>query len=108
MKSAIVLVVALPLAAQVSFDRIRQSDAEPGNWLTYSGNYNAQRYSRLDQINAAKCETPAADVGLPDQSDGFVRSVTVGRRRHHVRKRAGGQRNRARYHHRPAALEIPA
>jgi alcohol dehydrogenase (cytochrome c) len=52
MKSAILLVVALPLAAQVSFDRLRQSDAEPGNWLTYSGNYNAQRYSRLDQINA--------------------------------------------------------
>src|SRR5579863_3398911 len=52
MKYVILLVAALPLAAQVSFDRIRQSDAEPGNWLTYSGNYNAQRYSRLDQINA--------------------------------------------------------
>src|SRR3974377_2098527 len=42
----------LPLAAQVSFDRIRQADSEPGNWLTYSGTYSAQRHSRLDQINS--------------------------------------------------------
>jgi len=47
------LAAVLPLAAQVSFDRLRQADSEPGNWLTYSGNYSAQRYSRLDQINAA-------------------------------------------------------
>jgi alcohol dehydrogenase (cytochrome c) len=46
-------VVALPLDAQVSFDRLRQADSEPGNWLTYSGNYNAQRYSGLDQITTA-------------------------------------------------------
>jgi len=53
MKSAfLILAAAIPLAAQVSYDRIRQADSEPGNWLTYSGGYNAQRYSRLDQINA--------------------------------------------------------
>ena len=45
--------VSLPLAAQVSFDRLRQSDAEPGNWLTYSGNYSSHRYSGLDQITGA-------------------------------------------------------
>ena len=44
---------SLPLAAQVSFDRLRQSDAEPGNWLTYSGNYSSHRYSGLSQITAA-------------------------------------------------------
>ena len=27
------------------------SDAEPENWLTYSGNYFGQRYTRLDQID---------------------------------------------------------
>src|SRR5881296_272135 len=53
MKSAfLILAAAIPLAAQVSYDRIRQADSEPGNWLTYSGGYNAQRYSRLDQINS--------------------------------------------------------
>ena len=53
MKYPLLLVtIFLPLAAQVSYDRIRQADADPGNWLTYSGNYNAQRYSGLNQINA--------------------------------------------------------
>src|SRR5271170_1838404 len=47
------LAAVLPLAAQVSFDRLRLSDSEPGNWLTYSGNYSAQRYSGLNQITAA-------------------------------------------------------
>jgi alcohol dehydrogenase (cytochrome c) len=36
--------------AQVTFERIRQAEREPGNWLTYSGNYSAHRYSALDQI----------------------------------------------------------
>jgi alcohol dehydrogenase (cytochrome c) len=42
---------AWALPAQVTYERILNSDAEPGNWLTYSGNYNGQRYSKLDQIN---------------------------------------------------------
>ena len=54
MKLAIVLfATVLSLPAQVSYDRLRQSDSDPGNWLTYSGSYNAQRYSHLNQINAA-------------------------------------------------------
>src|ERR1700687_4529016 len=48
-----IFTVVLPLAAQVSYDRLRQSDSEPGNWLTYSGNYSAHRYSRLNQITTA-------------------------------------------------------
>src|ERR1700678_3822989 len=52
-RSVCLLALVLPLSAQVSFDRLRQADSAPGNWLTYSGNYNAQRYSRLDQITAA-------------------------------------------------------
>ncbi len=37
--------------AQVTFDRIRHAEREPANWLTYSGDYAAHRYSPLDQIN---------------------------------------------------------
>jgi alcohol dehydrogenase (cytochrome c) len=37
--------------AQVPFDRIVDSDAEPGSWLTYSGNYLGHRFSALDEIN---------------------------------------------------------
>src|ERR1051326_5890555 len=39
--------------AHVPFERIRDADKEPGNWLTYSRDYTGQRYSPLDQINAA-------------------------------------------------------
>ena len=54
MKRTICLLAAvLPLAAQVSYERLRQADSEPANWLTYSGNYSAQRYSGLNQITPA-------------------------------------------------------
>jgi alcohol dehydrogenase (cytochrome c) len=45
-------------AAQVPFERIRKTAAEPGNWLTYSGNYEAHRFSPLTQL------TPANVAGL--------------------------------------------
>jgi alcohol dehydrogenase (cytochrome c) len=47
------LVFSLTMSGQVAFDRLRQADLEPGNWLTYSGNYSAHRYSRLNQVTAA-------------------------------------------------------
>src|SRR5437016_4952739 len=42
-RAALPLVLAVSLQAQVQFDRIRHSDSEPQNWLTYSGNYAAHR-----------------------------------------------------------------
>ena len=50
MKSVLAIALTLPLSAQVGYERILRSDAEPGNWLTYSGNYAAHRYSSLDSI----------------------------------------------------------
>jgi len=51
MKAACALVACVLAAeAQVPYERIRGAESEPGNWLTYSGNYNGQRYSALDQI----------------------------------------------------------
>jgi alcohol dehydrogenase (cytochrome c) len=44
--------------AQVPFERIRQAQSEPGNWLTYSGNYHGHRHSLLTEI------TPANVAGL--------------------------------------------
>src|SRR4051812_36116962 len=46
------LAATLAARAQVSYERIRGAAAEPGNWLTYSGNYAGHRHSPLDQINA--------------------------------------------------------
>ena len=36
--------------AQVGSDRLDRAVEEPGNWLTYSGNYFSDRHSRLDRI----------------------------------------------------------
>jgi alcohol dehydrogenase (cytochrome c) len=36
--------------AQVTFDRILQSEKEPQSWLTYSGSFKSQRYSTLTQV----------------------------------------------------------
>jgi len=46
----IILLAAVVASAQVSVDRITKSASEPGNWLTYSGSYNGNRYSTLTQI----------------------------------------------------------
>ena len=35
----------------VSFEQLATADRYPGAWLTYSGSYQSQRYSRLDQVN---------------------------------------------------------
>ena len=54
-RRAVFFVIGAALAAglvtaQVPSDRIAKASAEPGNWLTYSGNYNGNRYSTLTQI----------------------------------------------------------
>ncbi|MGA8766781.1 MAG: PQQ-dependent dehydrogenase, methanol/ethanol family [Candidatus Acidiferrales bacterium] len=41
---------ALPSLAQVPYERLMKSDAEPQNWLTYGGNYGSQRFSGLKEM----------------------------------------------------------
>jgi alcohol dehydrogenase (cytochrome c) len=44
--------VSSPLAAaEVTFERLKNAESEPGNWLTNHKTYDAKRYSPLDQIN---------------------------------------------------------
>ena len=35
----------------VNFDRLKNAQNEPQNWLIMNGDYNATRYSKLTQIN---------------------------------------------------------
>src|SRR5580704_17657221 len=58
MKRLLILTIAAAasLSAQITFDRLLHADREPQNWLTYSGTYNAQRYSLLDQITPANAK----------------------------------------------------
>jgi hypothetical protein len=48
-----VALLTVPLLAQVPYERIRNAEREPNNWLTYSGNYASHHYSPLNQINRA-------------------------------------------------------
>jgi alcohol dehydrogenase (cytochrome c) len=45
--------LAVPLPAQVSFDRLLHAADTPQDWLNYSGGYLSQRYSPLGQITPA-------------------------------------------------------
>ena len=48
---ALLVVAAVSLQAQVTFDRLLHPEKESQNWLTYSGNLLGHRYSLLSQIN---------------------------------------------------------
>ena len=45
-----------PAFTPVTYERLLNSDDEPGNWLMYSGNYASQRYSDLDQVTPANVD----------------------------------------------------
>ena len=45
------LPAALLAQINVPYERIRDANKEPGNWLSYSRDYSGQRYSPLDQVN---------------------------------------------------------
>ena len=44
------LAIAQTTSGPITFERIQNSNREPQNWLTYSGNNMGQRYSLLTQI----------------------------------------------------------
>ena len=56
--AAVAALLVSPAFAQVSFERIRGVEKEPGSWLTYSGNLQGQRFSPLKEL------TPENVVGL--------------------------------------------
>jgi alcohol dehydrogenase (cytochrome c) len=57
MKGILLLLPAVMLLdGQVPYERILNAHSEPGNWLTYSGDYQAHGYSALDQINTSNVD----------------------------------------------------
>ena len=45
------ILLALTVHAQVTYDKLLNAPRDPGNWMTYSGRYAGWRFSDLDQIN---------------------------------------------------------
>ena len=50
------LLAGSPAWGQVSYERIRDADKTPGDWLTYHGSYKSWHYSAIDQINASNVD----------------------------------------------------
>ncbi len=72
----LVAVLALPLAAaaQVTSQRLERAASEPKNWLMYSGTYDSQRYSRLNQITRANVKNLELQWIVQDQVPGVWQS----------------------------------
>ena len=62
--------VRVDVPGGLSFDRLRNSAAEPQNWLTYWGDYQGRHYSSLKQIDTANVGRLQAQwsAQLPGQS----------------------------------------
>ena len=46
----------MPLFSPVTWERLVNAADEPQNWLMYSGTFDSQRFSRLDQINTGNVD----------------------------------------------------
>jgi len=46
-------------STSVTYDRLLHAEAEPQNWLTYSGSYDSRRFSKLSEINRGNVKSLA-------------------------------------------------
>jgi PQQ-dependent dehydrogenase (methanol/ethanol family) len=62
--------ILVDLPGGLSFDRLRNAQAEPQNWLTYWGDYQGHHFSTLDQINPGNVKQLQArwSVQMPGSS----------------------------------------
>lgn len=74
---------AAPKAANVTAERLLKADSEPSQWMTYNGDYQEQRYSRLTQLTPANVkrlglvwfadyDTNLQQAGSPLYIDGVI------------------------------------
>jgi alcohol dehydrogenase (cytochrome c) len=73
----LILAVCNPAVAQVTYDRLLRSAAEPQNWLMYSGGYLSQRYSMLQQIDRSNVRNLELKWILPNQVFGAWQSTPL-------------------------------
>ncbi len=64
-------------SSQVTFQRLRNSAAEPGSWLTYSGSYSSQRFSSLREITPDNVGRLRATWVYQIQSPGLVETTPL-------------------------------
>jgi PQQ-dependent dehydrogenase (methanol/ethanol family) len=62
-------VIQAGIPGGLSFDRLRNASAEPGNWLTYWGDYQGRHFSGLNQIDASNVNQLQARWSVPMPGD---------------------------------------
>ena len=109
MRTLVWLFAPAMLLAQVNvpYERIRDADKEPGNWLTYSRDYSGQRYSPLDQINTGNVgKLHIAWMRQVNELD-TLRNLADRGGWHDVHHRAAQRGGGARRRYRPHVVELP-
>ena len=108
-RAMLLAAVAVGLA-QVSPERIRNADREPGNWLTYSRTFNGHRFTPLDQITTANAGRLAGRVDVSDPTARQVLDLADRHRRSPLHHRTGRRSRGHRRAHRPSrvALRTPS
>ena len=61
----------------LTYERIRNSAAEPQNWLTYWGDYRGQHFTRLDQLTTANVKGLQARWAVQMPGDSILQSTPI-------------------------------
>jgi len=70
-------VIQADIPGGLTFDRLRNSSAEPQNWLTYWGDYQGTHYSRLSQIDASNVARLQARWAVPMPGDTILETTPL-------------------------------
>ncbi len=65
------------IAGGLSYDRIRNAQAEPNNWLTYWGDYQGKHFSALKQINTTNVNQLQASWAVQMPGDSLLEATPL-------------------------------
>src|SRR4029450_10447789 len=68
---------AIVVPGGMTFDRLKNSAAEPHNWLMYWGDYQGTHYSGLKQIDASNVNQLRAAWAFPMPGDSVLEAMPV-------------------------------
>lgn len=61
----------------LTYERIRNAQTEPQNWLTYWGDYGGRHFTALDQINKSNVHQLQAKWAVQMPGDGIVEAIPL-------------------------------
>src|SRR6266446_1264765 len=74
---AVLLAQQSAIPGNLTFERLRNSQSEPQNWLTYWGDYQGTHYSSLKQINTTNITQLAPAWTMQLSANGTLQATPV-------------------------------